>query len=313
MIEIDGTGVLMHRRENADVDVSLVPSVKPYIFDRLMTQEIAIAVEHDLNVLLTGPTGCGKTSVIAAIAALCNVPLIRFNLDGETRVSSLRGQQRPAPVEGVLSLAFYPGALVSAMKAGHWVLLDEIDAALPAVVMMLQPVLEEGRAMFVPELNETIHAHPDFRVFATGNTVGWRASHRTHHAGTNAMNDAFLDRFGAVMDVGYPDKDTEVKRVRANCPEADDLLIEGVCRAAAELRQDKAFKSDFSTRRCIQWVHMTTALAKSPTSTPAEKAEAVLRAADITCVRKMTSAVDVKVSREVIRRIFGYKPLAATP
>lgn len=282
-----------------------VPKPRPYVFDAPQCHEIAIGVRRNMNVLLTGPTGCGKTSVVSAIAAQANMPLVRFNCDGETRVSNLRGMMKPTSQDGVLSLTFSPGDLAIAMEQGWWVLLDEIDAALPSVLFVLQPVLEEDRReLHVPELKKTIQAHPDFRIFATGNTIGFRASARARHAGTNPMNAAFVDRFGVVISCDYPNKDQENERIRVNVPELDADFAEGVARVADALRRGSQdgkvkagdFKSDFSTRRCVQWARLIHDFDGD-----------VLRAADLAVLRKLESPTDAKVARAVISRIFGYE------
>jgi cobaltochelatase CobS len=274
-----------------------VPKPRPYVFDSAQCEEIAIAVRRNMNVLLTGPTGCGKTSVIGALAAMTNMPLVRFNCDGETRVSNLRGMMKPTSQDGVLSLIFSPGDLAVAMEQGWWVLLDEIDAALPSVLFVLQPVFEEDRReLHVPELKKTITAHPDFRIFATGNTIGFRASARARHAGTNPMNAAFVDRFGVVIACDYPSKDVERERIRVNVPELDFDFAEGIARVADALRKDQKFKADFSTRRCVQWARLIHDLDND-----------VLRAADLAVLRKLESPTDASVARSVIRRIFGYE------
>lgn len=298
-VEIPGTGVKMKKRPG---EQEYVPQARPYVFPKRMTQEIAIGVKLGLNVVLTGPTGCGKTSVIRALASQLNHPFVRFNMNGETRVSHLVGMNKPATDDGALTLKFSPGAMVEAMRRGWWVLLDEIDAALPQVIMVLQPVLEEDlRTMYVPETGEAVKAHPDFRLFATGNTIGYRATARMRHAGTNPLNDAFVDRFGMVISVDYPDREQEIERVKVNCPNVEEVYIDGICRVASELRTDEKFKSDFSTRRCVQWARLVPELEEL------DPDDAILRAAELAVVRKMTSPTDAKVAREVIRRIFGYE------
>lgn len=276
---------------------SAVPKPRPYIFDEGQCQEIAIGVRRSMNILLTGPTGCGKTSVISAIASQVRAPLVRFNCDGETRVSNLRGMMKPTSQDGVLSLKFSLGDLAVAMEQGWWVLLDEIDAALPSVLFVLQPVLEEDRReLHVPEEHRTISAHPDFRIFATGNTIGFRASARARHAGTNPMNAAFVDRFGVVISCDYPSKDQEHSRIKVNVPELETDFVEAIARTADLLRKDDKFKADFSTRRCVQWARLVHDLGGD-----------VLRAADLAILRKLESPTDAQVARQTIRHIFGYK------
>lgn len=291
---IPDTSVVMMRRSERH---PLAPEKRPFIFPEDQVKDVAVATKLRMNIVLTGPTGCGKTALPRAICAELGEPLVRFNCDGETRVSNLRGMNVPAAKDGVLSLKFSPGDLAICMKEGYKVLLDEIDAALPSVRFVLQPVLEEdNRTLHVPETSETIVAADGFGVFATGNTIGYRAVARAAHAGTTQMNAAFLDRFGMVISCDYPTRADEFKRVKINVPNCDDDVIDGICRAAEELRADEKFKSDFSTRRCIQWARLMVEFG----------AEHILHTSELAAVRKLEFATDAKVAREVIARIFGY-------
>lgn len=293
--EIPGTGVVMQRRSDAH---PYVPASRPFIFPKEQVEDVATAVRLGMNVMLTGPTGCGKTALPRALAAELRQPFVRFNCDGETRVSNLRGMNVPDAKDGVLTLKFNPGDLALCMRQGFWVLLDEIDAALPSVRFVLQPVLEEdNRTLHIPETGEAIVAAPGFALFATGNTVGYRAATRSQYAGTNMMNAAFLDRFGMVISCSYPDRAEEYKRVQANVPDCDADIIDGICRVAEELRNDSKFASDFSTRRCIQWARLCAVYGD----------QGVIRGARATVLHKLESATDARVAKEVIQRIFGYE------
>ena len=267
-----------------------------YRFHADLAEELSVAVTLAENVLLTGPTGCGKTSLPTALASLLGRPLVRFNLNGETRVSNLVGMNKPAAKDGVLTLVFALGMLAKAMREGWWVILDEIEAAIPSVLFVLQPVLEAGnRSLQIPETGEVIEAHEDFRVFATGNTLGYRASARARYSGTNAMNAAFIDRFGVIIDCRYPSKEEEHERILCHCPDVDADYIDGVARVAHALRQDEKFRSDFSTRRCIQWASLLPHFGYD-----------AIRTSEMAWVRKLESATDAKVARAVVRRCFGY-------
>ena len=60
----------------------LAPKPQPYRFPRLEVSEVAAGLSLGTNVMLTGPTGCGKTSLVARLASELGRPFVRFNCDG---------------------------------------------------------------------------------------------------------------------------------------------------------------------------------------------------------------------------------------
>jgi hypothetical protein len=58
------------------------------------------------------------------------------------------------------------GVFLAALKAGDWVLLDEMNLASQSVLEGLNSVLDHRKRIFIPELNETFHCPPSFRIFA---------------------------------------------------------------------------------------------------------------------------------------------------
>jgi hypothetical protein len=56
---------------------------------------------------------------------------------------------------------------VSAVRLGHWVVLDELNLAPSDVLEALNRLLDDNRELFVPELQEVVRPHPHFMLFAT--------------------------------------------------------------------------------------------------------------------------------------------------
>ena len=68
----------------------------------------------------------------------------------------------------------YPaGLLVEAMRAGHWLILDELNLAPTDVLEALNRVLDDNRELFIAETQTTVKAHPHFMLFATQNPAGF--------------------------------------------------------------------------------------------------------------------------------------------
>src|SRR5699024_4342038 len=81
------------------------------------------------------------------------------------------------------------GPLITAMKNGSFILVDEISLADDSVLERLNSVLELERTIFLAENTETplIQAKPTFRYFATMNPGG--------DYGKKELSPALRDRF----------------------------------------------------------------------------------------------------------------------
>ena len=56
-------------------------------------------------------------------------------------------------------LVFQDGPLVTAMREGHWVILDELNLAPTDILEALNRVLDDNRELYIPETQDVIHAH----------------------------------------------------------------------------------------------------------------------------------------------------------
>lgn len=193
----DVGGFLSPFKETPNID-------SDYVFRKDILAYVLFALANkDERMLLTGPTGSGKTSIVEQVSARLNLPVTRINADGDMTRGDLVGEWK---IKGD-SMYFMYGLLPMAMKRGHVFIVDEWDAAPPHVNMVLQAVLE-GKPLVITETAESITPHDDFRIFATANTVGQGDSSGIYN-GTNHQNFATIDRFTMVEYIDYPDVDIE--------------------------------------------------------------------------------------------------------
>lgn len=177
-----------------------------YVFDQKNLALCLFAMQTPCeNTLLTGATGSGKSSIIEQVAARLNWPFYRVNFDGDITRADLVGQW---VLKGE-QMTFQYGILAKAMMEGAVICLDEWDCINPSVGMVLQPVLE-GKPLTITETGDIIEPHPDFRVFATSNTIG-QGDETGLYNGTQPQNFATLDRFNTVGIVDYLDKKIETE------------------------------------------------------------------------------------------------------
>ncbi|CAN8238565.1 unnamed protein product [Cochlearia groenlandica] len=136
-------------------------------------------------VLLQGPTSSGKTSLVKYLAAISGNKFVRINNHEQTDLQEYLGSYM---TDSSGKLVFHEGALVKAVRNGHWIVLDELNLAPSDVLEALNRLLDDNRELFVPELHETISAHPNFMLFATQNPPAL-------YGGRKILSRAFRNRF----------------------------------------------------------------------------------------------------------------------
>ena len=100
------------------------------------------------------------------------------------------------------SVAFSSGILVWALERPVALVFDEYDAGRPDVMFVIQRLLETNGKLTLLDQNRVITPHRAFRLFATANTAGLGDASGLY-AGTQALNQAQLDRWHLVSELGY--------------------------------------------------------------------------------------------------------------
>jgi cobaltochelatase CobS len=241
-----------------------VPAVKKHIFDKSLGDFQAWL--HCLNepLMIQGPTGCGKSSMVSQIAARTNRPLFRLNVHNRTEMYDFVGQM----VLENGSTRFKYGPLALAMKIGAWILVDEIDLAQPGILAGLNTVLEGG-ALCIPENGaEVIKPAPGFRFIATCNTKGdGGASTNGAFGGAFRQNAAFMDRF-MVLEADYAPARAEIAALES--AGINNEFATKMVKVASSVRN--AYIQDdcsvtFSTRTLLRWALLIPAYQNKPEPT----------------------------------------------
>ena len=198
-------------------------------------------------IALVGPPGCGKSAAIVEMAGLTNHPLVRVNLDGQTNTQDLLGKNGAA--NGTTHFEY--GAVPLAAKNGWWLLIDEVDGSEADILTCLHAVTEENGVLVLKEAGgEVIVPHPDFRIFATGNSLGLHddTGMMTH---AKAMSPAFLDRWVIRLMTDYSES-KEAKILAGRGIPMD--VVKMVCSAGTKVRkliETGAITGYWTTRKTI--------------------------------------------------------------
>lgn len=193
--------------------------------------------------LLIGETGTGKTTILRELAKEHKKELVRISVNGSMGVEEILGKW----LVNSGTTVWQDGLLTMALRKGHWVVMDEINAALPEILFVLHSLLDDDRKIYLAEKdNEIVRPHAEFRFFAGMNPS-------EEYAGTKDMNKALISRFAAVLNVDVLDQVGEVKLLMkkgASTEHATNLV-----NLATKLRQYKAKDMIFyfcSTRDLVQ-------------------------------------------------------------
>lgn len=214
---------------------------------KTVQKSLEVAVEKNLPALLIGETGCGKTSLIRELGKKKKVKVLRFNMTGETTVDDFLGTRKLENGE----TPWVDGVLLQAMRNGHWLVVDEINMALPEVLAVLQSLLDDDRQVTLPgKEGEVVKCHPDFRFFATMNPTD-------EYAGTKELNKALKSRFPIIEHVEYPDAKTEAKVLVQNGLELETAskLVDVALRIRRQKQEGTVYYT-CSTRDLIQWAEL---------------------------------------------------------
>lgn len=245
----------------ADDESKLIPEIFDYfqreiqgikeqtdytIFEKLLDQE--------KNVLLIGPTGSGKTTLVRYYCAVKEKPYLRVSLNGGATVEDLVGHWIVKSDENRNQVTVWiDGLLTVAVKKGYVIVIDEINAASAEVLFKLNSLLDDERILILTEKDgETITPHPNFRLIATMNPT------EMGYAGTQELNEALVDRFHGILYIDYNNavERSILKKFPLTIDQVDDIQ-----KFATAIRQayiNGEIMTPFSTRTLINFADLYT-------------------------------------------------------
>ncbi|KAL2892752.1 Midasin [Bienertia sinuspersici] len=241
---------LLHIRERPESEQFL----REYIItksveERILSLARAVYIKR-YPVLLQGPTSSGKTSLVQYLAAKTGHEFVRINNHEHTDLQEYLGSYI---TDACGRLAFHEGVLVKAVRYGHWIVLDELNLAPSDVLEALNRLLDDNRELFVPELHETVRAHPNFMLFATQNPP-------TFYGGRKMLSRAFRNRFVEIHVDDIPEDElTDILKNKCEVPRSyAKKMIEVMKELQLRRQKSKVFagKHGFITPRDLfRWAN----------------------------------------------------------
>lgn len=205
---------------------------------------LEVAIEQDLPALLIGETGTGKTTLVREYAEIHKRELLRVSCTGQTSTDEILGKWLIRDKETY----WQDGAITMAMRKGWWVVVDEVNSALPEVLFSLHSLLDDDKKITLVEKDgEVVRPEKNFRFFATMNPMD-------EYAGTKELNKAFLSRFAVVLHVDYPEPDVEINILtNVGVDKSIAKLMVGVATLLRNAKDEDKIFYTCSTRDLIYW------------------------------------------------------------
>jgi nitric oxide reductase NorQ protein len=163
-------------------------------------QVFKAAFNQDLSILLKGPTGCGKTRFVEAMAHDLQRPLITVACHDDLTTADLVG--RFLLVGG--ETQWVDGPLTRAVREGCICYLDEIVEARQDTTVVVHPLTDHRRQLPIDRLGVTLDAAPGFCLVVSYNP-GYQSVLKD-------LKDSTRQRMVAI-EVDFPPGDIEEKVV----------------------------------------------------------------------------------------------------
>ncbi len=151
-------------------DLTVVDAVCEHVVGRRAEIEVVVAaLAADRHILLEGPPGTGKSTLLRHLAASAEVPFVFVEGNAELTPARLAGQFDPARVlsDGYSPDVFVDGPLTEAVRDGALLYVEELNRVPEETLNLLITAMSE-REVNVPRLGR-IPAADGFRLVAAMN------------------------------------------------------------------------------------------------------------------------------------------------
>jgi MoxR-like ATPase len=249
------------------------PAYGPALLDRLTTrvvgrsrelESVVAALAAGRHLLLEGPPGTGKSTVLRAIAEESGIGFEFVEGNAELTPARLVGTFDPAAVlaEGYVPEVFVDGPLVSALRDGSLLYVEEINRVPEETLNVLITVMSEGE-LHVPRLGR-VTASAGFRLVAAMNPFD--------AVGTARIAAAVYDRC-CRLAMGYQSAEEEARIVEAAAGPEAEVAAEHLAASVGMVRDSRRHpevRTGSSVRGAIDHVLLCVELARLRATDPGD-------------------------------------------
>jgi MoxR-like ATPase len=228
---------------------------------RREAEVIAVALQEGCHVVLDGPPGTGKSTLLRAIAGASGRGIEFVEGNAELTPARLIGHHDPALVlaQGYRPEAWSDGPLATAMREGSLLYLEELNRIPEETLNVLITAMAE-RELVVPRLG---------RIAAADGFVLVAAMNPFDAIGTARVSQAIADRMCRVA-ITYLDEEGEREVVRRQT-RGDEREIAIAVSVTRGTRSHPAVRNGSSVRGAIDMVRLAHGLARLREQEPLDR------------------------------------------
>lgn len=218
---------------------------------RREAEVLAASLAAGLHVVLEGPPGTGKSTLLRVVADAAGLGVELVEGNAELTPARLVGHHDPALVleTGYTPEIFVDGPLATALREGRLLYIEELNRVPEETLNVLVGALAEGE-IHVPRLGR-IPAGPGFRLIAAMNPFD--------AVGTARVSQAIADRMCRIA-IGYQDAAGE-RRIVTAVTGRDGALVDTAVALTRLTRGHAQVRMGASVRGAIDLVRLATGLA----------------------------------------------------
>jgi MoxR-like ATPase len=244
--------------------------IRHFVGRRHETRMILAALLSGRHVILEGPPGTSKSTILQSIVKEMRVPFIQVTGNRALTVATLIGHFEPfqPPAKGYKPEHFHYGPLTWAMHEGGVLYMEELNRVPEDTASIFVQAMAE-HTLNVPRLAVVV-AKPEFRVVAAMNPLD--------DTGTLHLSRTLRDRFCSIS-LDYQSREEEIDIVRRHSGGLPAGLVQTAVELARRTRSYRDMRVGASVRGAIDFVMIARQLLDTADGGGADRSTLVFSAA----------------------------------